>query len=266
MATGGFFSSNLYSLHNVVQNTQILYPKELIISTLREYFAKDTKYHYVSDEFGFPKIIDHTDLNPNAGYNDDLSTKIYIGNEAKFDAKFYPAVLVKNTKTSHVPISFNQEEGTIEFGSTLFDDGYTFTYVKTPLNFIVAGSWDLGFDLDVLSEGPQDRSTIVESICILLQSIARTDLTRAGLFIKNVSVGGESFELYQNDNIFKQTISLECRGDFRRAIPIDSIVEAINLCIEIGHFTESDVFLPDPNLQINSDLDLTNTILQSFPV
>ena len=266
MATGGFFSSNLYSLHNVVQNTQILYPKELIISTLREYFAKDTKYHYVSDEFGFPKIIDHTDLNPNAGYNDDLATRIYIGNEAKFDAKFYPAVLVKNTKSNHVPISFNQDDGTIEYSNLLFTDSYTSTYIKVPTNFITVFSWDLCFDLDILTEGPQDRATIVEAICVLLQSIARMDLTRAGLFIKNVSVGGESFELYQNDNIFKQTISLECRGDFRRVIPIDSIVEAINLCIEIGHFTESDVFLPDPNLQINSDLDLTNTILQSFPV
>lgn len=264
--SGGFFSSNLFSLYNVVQNTQILYPKELIISTLREYFGKDTKYHYVADEWGFPKIPDHTNLNPKAGLQDDLATRIYIGQEAKFDIRFYPAVLVKNTKTSHSPISFNQEEDCIEYENLLFTDGYgNYTYIKSPAYFIYAGSWDLGFDIDVLTEGPQDRATIVEAICILFQMLERNNLTDAGLFIKSVSVGGESFETYQNDNIYKQTISLDCRGEFRRKIPITNIIDSISICIEIGHYSQ-DTFIPDPNLQINLDLDLTNTVLQSYSI
>jgi hypothetical protein len=265
VSSGGFFSSSLFSLYNVVQNTQILYPKELIISTLRNYFSKDVKYHYVSDEWGFPKIPDHTNLNPKAGLQDNLTTRIYIGQEAKFDVKFYPAILIKNTKTTYVPISFNQEEECLEYEKLLFDDGYgNHTYINSPVNFIVAGSWDLGFDLDVLTEGPQDRSTIVENVCILLQSIARNHLTDCGLFIKNVSAGGETFEIYQNDNIYKQTISLDCRGEFKRTIPITNVIDSISMCIEIGNIAEDNTFSPAPNLQINYDLDLTNTILQRF--
>ena len=174
MATGGFFSSNLYSIHNVVQNTQILFPKELIISTMREYFSKDSKYHYVEDEWGFPKITDHTDVNPRAGLDDDLETRIYIGQENRFDVKFYPTVLVKNTKASSYNISINQEEECVSYGFTYFEDsqGNT-TSLKTPVNFIFAGAWDLGFDIDVVTEGPQDRSTIVEAISMLFQNIKR---------------------------------------------------------------------------------------------
>jgi len=264
VSSGGFFSSNLYSIHNIVQNTQILYPKELIISTLREYFAKDVKYHYVADEWGFPKVPDHTDLNPNAGMYDDLTTRIYIGQEAKFDVRFYPAVLVKNTKTAYNPISFNQEKECLEYELLLFDDGYgNHTYIKSPVNFIIAGRWDLGFEIEVLTEGPQDRSTIVEAICMLFQIIMRDHLIDCGLFIKNVSVGSESFELYQNDNIYKQTISLECQGDFKRKIPITNVIDSISICIELGHYTNT-TFEPAPNLQINYDLDLTNTLLQSY--
>jgi hypothetical protein len=264
MATGGFFSSNLYSLHNIVQNTQVLYPKELLISTMREYFAKDSKYHYVEDEWGFPKTPDHTDLNPRAGLQDDLTTRIYIGQENRFDIKFYPAVLVKNTSCSSYNISMNQEEECLEYAFTYFEDAYgNNTFLKTPVNFVFAGAWDLGFDIDILTEGPQDRTTLFEAISMLFQHIKRKDLTVDGLFIKKISGGGESYELYQNDNIYKQTISLECYGEWRKLVPITNLIEVITACIEIGHYDNSNNFNPDPNLQINWQLDLSNTILQT---
>lgn len=265
VGTGGFFSSDLYSLYNVVQNTQILYPKSLLIATLKDYFSKDTKYHYVKDEWGFPKTPDHTDLDPRAGLEDDATTRIFIGQENRFDVPFLPAVLIKHTSASYKPISINQEQDCVQYGYRLFIDGYNNKYnLRVPVSLIFAGAWDLGFDIDVLAEGPQDRSTIVESICMYLQSIARDDLTYAGLFIKGVRVNGENQELYRGDNktIFKQTISLDCRGEYRRLIPISNVVESIMACIEVGHTTNG-VWVPDPNLTINFNLDLTNTILQT---
>jgi len=265
MSTGGFFSSDLYTLYNVVQNTQILFPKELILSTLREYFAKDSKYHYVKDEWGFPKTPDHTDLPPNAGYNDDETTRIYIGQENRFDIPFYPAVLVRHSSSSFIPISFNEENECIQYGYRLYVDGYGQQYnLQVPLGFIFAGSWDLGFEIDVLTEGPQDRATIVEAICMLFR-IMREPMTRSGLFIKDIKTTGESSELYQNDFIFKQTISLDCRGEYRRIIPVENIIEAITLCIEFGQI-DNPASPPDPNLQINYSFDLTDAILQAQPI
>lgn len=264
MATGGFFSSDLYSLYHVVQNTQILYPKELLISALREYFAKDSKYHYVKDPWGFPNTPDHTDLPPDAGTNDDSTTRIYIGQESRMDVAFYPCVLVKHTSSSFVPISINEEKECIQYDYRLYVDGYGNSYnIQVPVGFIFAGAWDLGFSIEVQAEGPQDRATIVEAICMLFQSIVRDQLTQAGLFIKSVKTDGESSEVYQNDLIFKQTISLDCRGEYRRLVPISNIIEVIDVCIEFGNIEYN---TPAPNLQINYQFTLEDYVWQAQPV
>jgi len=266
MASGGFYSSDVYQLYNVVQNTQILYPKSLLISTLREYYARDTKYHYVKDEWGFPKTPDHTDLAPDAGWNDDVTTRIFIGQENRFDIKYLPAVLIKHTSSAYIPISINQEEDCVQYGYRLFIDGYgNKTSLKVPVHLLFAGAWDLGFDIEVIAESSQDRSTIVEGISMHLMSNVRNQLTYDGLFIKNTRTSGESQELYQNDNLYKQTISLECRGEYRRQIPVTNTVEIITACIEIGH-TEDTTWMPDPNLTIYYQLDLSNTILAATSI
>lgn len=255
MKTGSFFSSNLFSLYNVIQNVQIIYPKELIIGTLREYFSKDTKYHYVKDEWGFPKTPDHTDLDPLSGLNDNETTRIYIGQENKFTVPFYPAVLVKSTSSTYVPISFNQEESCVQYEFITYEDGYGQKYqVSQPAYFIFAGCWDINLVIDVLTEGSQDRSTIVEAISVYLMGVARNQLTGSGLFIKSLRVDSESIENYQNDNIYKQSISLECKGEYRRHIPITDIAEIITICGEIGHM-EGEEFVAAPNMTINHIID-----------
>jgi len=261
VGSGGFFTSDLYSAYNVIQNTQILFPKALLIAALREYFAKDTKYHYVSDEWGFPKTPDHTDLDPAAGFYDDATTRIYIGQEDRFDIPYYPAVLVRYSGARYFPISINQEQDCVQYGYRLFIDGYGNKHsLRIPVYFIFAGAWDINIDIEVMAEGPQDRSTIVEAISMLLQSNIRNELTYDGLFIKSLSVGAETKELYQNDNIYKQTISLECMGEYRRLLPVSNVIEVITACIEVGHYTD-EVWVPDPNLTIQFQLDLTNTVL-----
>lgn len=39
--TGNLERTDLYGIHNVVQNTLMSYPKELIIGVLRDEFSKD---------------------------------------------------------------------------------------------------------------------------------------------------------------------------------------------------------------------------------
>jgi hypothetical protein len=263
VGSGGFFTSDLYSAYHVVQNTMISFPKLLIISALKEYFAKDTKYHYVEDDWGFPYTPDHTNLDLKAGINNDSTTRIYIGEEDRFDVAYYPSVIVRHSGARYVPISINQEQDCVQYGYRLFIDGYGNKYsLRIPVNFIYAGSWDINLDIDVMAEGAEDRSTIVQAIAMHLQSNIRNELTYDGLFIKGTSVSGETKELYQNDNIYKQTISLECRGEYRRLIPVGNVIEVITACIEIGNYT-NDVWHPDPNLTIQFKSDLTNTILST---
>ena len=264
MATGNFFNSDLFRINNVIRNIQIIFPKELLLSALREYFAKDSKFHYVKDAWGYPNTPDHTDLAADAGTNDDITTRIYIGQESRMDIPFYPAVLVKNTKSTFIPISFNEEKECIQYDYRLFIDENGKAYnIQVPVGFIFAGAYDLGFSIEVLAEGPQDRATIIEAISILFQSLVRDQLMKAGLFIKAISSDGESSDVYQNDLIYKQSISLDCRGEYRRLVPIENIIEVINVCIEFGDIKNNN---PDPNLQINFTYDLNDLVLNAQPV
>jgi hypothetical protein len=60
MSTGFNQVTDLYSIYNTVQNTMIRYPKELIIGTLKEYFAQDSRYHYSEA----PRIFEGWKTNP----------------------------------------------------------------------------------------------------------------------------------------------------------------------------------------------------------
>jgi hypothetical protein len=252
--TGGFFISDLFSIHRVIQNTMIVYAKELLVSTLKEYFAKDSRYHFVRDAWGFPKVIDHTDLHPDAGINDEDATRIWIGQEHKLDVPFYPAVIVKHSGATYRPISFNQDRECVQNEARLFIDGYGREYVTyVPRHFMFVGSWDTNFDVEISTKGMPDRSTLSEAIAMLLQTIALDDLTMAGLFVKSTRVSGESSEDYGNAKIFKQTVSVECRGEYRRVIPVGNIVEIIDVCAEFG--TIDPPALAE-NMQINFRLDM----------
>lgn len=262
MATGSYFDSDLFSLYKVVQNTQILYAKELLISQLKEYYSKDSKFHFVADEYGFPKVQDLTDVDPNGGINDDLYTRIYIGMADRYDQRFLPAMLVRHSGSTYKAISFNQERDCIQYDVRIYVDGYGNEYkTYTPKAFIFAGAWDSTFDIDILCESSYDRSIIAEASSMLFQNIALDDLTNAGLFVKNTRVSGETTEDFNNDKIFKQTITLDCRGEFRRLIPINDLVEIINLCAEFGTISVSDPNAVAENLTINFEITLDDMVV-----
>jgi len=65
MGTANSFKSDLYAIYHYVQQTMLVHPKEVLIQTLRDLFSQDSYYHYVRDEWGFPKVTDHTDISDN---------------------------------------------------------------------------------------------------------------------------------------------------------------------------------------------------------
>src|ERR1700690_1148449 len=105
MSSNNFSKSLLFDLNNFVQSSMIVYPKEIIIATLRDFFSRDSFYCYSKDAWGFANTTDHTDLPPGAdlptnfnshGANQGgLSTRLFIGENYRYDGIFYPAILVK---------------------------------------------------------------------------------------------------------------------------------------------------------------------------
>jgi hypothetical protein len=262
MSTGNLVRTDLYKIWHVVQNTQMAYPKELVIEILRDEFSKDSWYKFSKDQFGFPKVVSLEDLPQDAGFQNNTTTRLYIGQQLHWDAIYYPALIVKSTSSMYLPISINREKECLINDAMLVMDGYgnTKTYF-TPRFFLYAGVWEGNVTVDVLARDILTRDDLVSLCNIIFADIRFEEFLRAGILIKKVSASGfsEIDDRQGQDKIFKATIDLSLRSEWRRQIPIDSVIDAINLCIEIGNLSVSPpVFAP--NLTITSSIDLIDQI------
>lgn len=261
LGTGSLHITDLYGLFNVVQNTQIVHPKELIIGVLRDHFSQDSYYHYVKDEWGFPKTGDVTDLPSEAGINDDSMTRLYIGEKYRFDAIWYPCILVYHGGSRNSPLSFNREKGTIKNDLTIVSDGYgNFTSFTTPSHFVLAGAWEGTINIDVMSRGIRSRDDLVELITLCLIDHRHDELLRAGVLVQpGVASGSPSEGEDRNDKLYKQTITVPIRTEWRREIPVQTVVDAINICVDFGDLSTTPVNIA-PNIEIRTVINLLETI------
>ena len=257
MGTNNLFKSDLNYIHNVVQNTMIGAPKEIIISTLKDYFSQDTYYHYVKDEWGYAKTNDHTNLPLEAGLKDDVTTRLFIGENFRYDVIEYPCILVKHGGGRSVPLSINREQGTIEYENRKYEDGYgNSVFYRNPKAFVTAGAWEGSLIIDVMTRSLRSRDDLVEQVGLCFQEITYNSLERAGVSIKpgmNWSATNESDD--RNDKLFRQSITLEIRTEWRREIPVGNILEIINFSVEFGALPASE-YPAAQNLTIHTDLTL----------
>lgn len=262
MGTGNIWSfSDLYGLHNVVQSTNTVVIKQLVIAQLRDFFSQDSYYHYQSDSYGFPKTVDHTDLPSDAGIHDNATTRLYIGEYFRFDGIYYPALLVKSGSMKYLPLSINRERETITYDLINVIDGYgkskTF---KTPRAFIFAGYWEGEISIDILTRGFRTRDDLQDLIFLLFSDIAHQEMEKSGVIIKEVTAGTPSESDDRNDKLYKQTITLSIRSHWKREIPVLNVCDTINICIEFADNLQNDPIVVAPNLGIKIKLDLLDAI------
>jgi len=123
MGANNLFLGDINKVFGLVQSSMIVYPKEMIIATLKDFFSQDTYYHYVKDEWGFAKTPSHLDLPLGAGVHDNITSRVFIGESFRQDKSFYPAVIIKSSSSKAVPVSINRNYGKIEYQDMLFEDG-----------------------------------------------------------------------------------------------------------------------------------------------
>jgi hypothetical protein len=228
MATSLRVYSDLPGLSNFVKQTAVSQSKNLIIDVLREYFRKDTFYRFETDSFGFPLTPDLTDLPPDI--NEERTTRIYIGDVFRFDKRFYPSITIRHSSGNYKPISFNQNH-TTKYRSDLVLDGYGGrSYIKVATHEVITGAWNMSFEVKIAAESTPDREELSDIISGFFQGVIRDDLTRAGLFVKGISISGETEEEWGNEKIYMQSITLDCFSEWRREIPLDDLLETVNFC------------------------------------
>jgi len=264
MATGNIFKSDLPGLHNVVQNTCIVQPKDIVLSHLRRYFSDDTYYHYSKDPWGFPNTVDHTDLPLTAGLNDNITTRLFIGENYRQDGIFYPAILVKHGGSKSVPLSINRERGSVQWEIRSYQDGYgNVSFYRSPKSFIYAGAWEGSLIIDIKTRSIRSRDDIVAECMLCFTDILYEDLKNAGVLCKPPTVSGTSEDDDRNDKVFRQTITLDIRTEWRREIPVSNIVEVINFAVEFGNLAVPNAPIAQ-NLTINTDLTFVD-IMNGLP-
>ena len=224
--------SDIFNLENIVQQIGVVQGKNLLIDMLRELFRQDRAFKYVEDVFGFPKTPSHLGLEPDAGLDDDETTRIFIGSTYRYDIKFNPSIIVKNTSSRYIPIAFNQNLLSVINRRELLVDGYgNSTEIFTPAYYTLVGAWDQTFEVKVVAENESDREELADIVQATLIGTRRLELQRAGLFIKSVSTSGEAEERYANDYLYTMSINLNTRSEWKVHIPISNTMERIAICL-----------------------------------
>jgi len=261
MTTGSFSRSDLNRINNVVQNTQFSFVKEIIVAILRDEFSKDSFYNYVGDSYGFPKTPDMLGLPTDAGFEDELTTRIFIGEKWRFNAILYPAILVASGSSKYTPIAFNRNKETIQYEAISLIDGYgNQTVITIPSAFTLAGAWDMTVSVDIHTRDILSRDHLTSFCNLLFSDIRHDDLLKAGILVKGVSAGSPSEgDDRQQDKLYKQSITLDIRTEWRREIPIESLIDVINVCVEFGNL-EVEPPVINPNLTINATIQLIDQI------
>lgn len=249
--------SDIFNLQHVVQQTGIFHGKSILIDTLREIFRRDREYKYVDDVFGFPKTPYHLGLDASAGLDDEETTRIFIGSTYRYDIKFNPSIIVKNTGSRYVPISFNQNLLGVINRKEIITDGYgNSSIIYTPAYHTLVGAWDQTFEVKIISENEIDREEIADIVQVTLMGPKRLDLQRAGLFIKSLSTSGEIEEPYANDHLYMVSINLDTRSEWKVHIPISNIVERIGVCLAFGTIDGE----TSDALTVNEQITMADTI------
>jgi hypothetical protein len=270
MSTNNFFKSNLMRLHHIVQASMLVYPKEMIIGVMREFFAEDDYYHYSKDQWGFANTTDHTDLPPGADIpvggigstatsNILLPTRLFIGENYRYNGIYYPAILVKSGGSKYVPISINRDQDGVLYKDLIYEDGYgNQTVVHKPVAFVTAGVWEGSIVIDVLTRSLRARDDLLECLGMCFAEITFDTLHDVGIIVKPPTIGAPSETDDRNDKLFRQSITLDIRTEWRREIPISSAIDTIFFTAQFGDVLSQVIA---PNLTINTEVSMTDMLL-----
>jgi hypothetical protein len=81
-----------------------------------------------------------------------------------------------------------------------------------------------------------------------------------GLIVKPPVIGAPSETDDRNDKLFRQSITLDIRTEWRRAIPIGNLIDMVSFMVTFGDVSRPDIPV-SPNLAINTNVSILDMLL-----
>lgn len=212
----------------ILTTDHVKYIKDVIINSLRDVFSRDPDFTYIKDEDGVFPDFDNENLG------------IVVTDVFSYDVEFLPAITVRINSSNLVPVSFNQNQFTLDYqkdenGNIVRDAAGR----PIPVWQEFSGLYDTTATLNIHTWDPLAREELVGRVSIWFKHLLRDQLyADFGFFVKDVSVGGEVETDYHNDYIYSQSVSISLLTGWNNRIPVGEPLESINFQI-IGDATRS---------------------------
>lgn len=95
--------------------------------------------------------------------------------------------------------------------------------IREPAYQEYGGKWELSIDIDIIARDVTSQVEIADQTAMFLWAILRPNLVDEGVEISDVSMGGESEEIYDengDDYFYNSTISMTVQADWFLMVPI----------------------------------------------
>lgn len=101
--------------------------------------------------------------------------------------------------------------------------------VREPAYLEYGGKWEMGIDIDIIARDVASQAEIADQTAMFLWAILRPNLIDEGIDISDVSMGGESEEVYDetgDDYFYNAAISMTVQADWFMMVPIQSRISS----------------------------------------
>lgn len=101
---------------------------------------------------------------------------------------------------------------------------------RQPTALEYGGKWDISLDFDVVARDPYAQQEITDATIMYLWGVARNRLSTEGIEITNVSMGGETEEIYDengDDYFYNASFSVQTMTDWSIRVPLSATIRRV---------------------------------------
>lgn len=173
--------------------------KTVLIEDLREFFRNEKNYIRM-----LPKEIRHDSF---------INMNIYDTNPEQLIT--FPMIVISGSNGRMVTAGISGD-----FASELYDDdGNLYAY-------LYGGMYEFNVEVEIGTRTPLEREVLMDITAMALRFLARRDMERKGILIKELSYGGENKIPYDSDMIYTSVINLQTFSEWYEKVELMPLSEA----------------------------------------